>query len=646
MKNIITTYFNGCSLRDGFNFFRMFLDNNENHEIGVYSNSQTPSYIEKTDNGICIRYDSIVDEFGKIHDIRFCAEAGIRNGKLYFEGTLENNSDVRINELQYPCITFDKTYTDAENEELFYPFGLGCRQKNPRSCVKNAHSEYIFADYKEIVNSYRYPAELSMLWFGMQSDEKFMHFQREDEAGEICAFNLAVNPRNAEFEDDLTLSVSSYPTLYCGEKYTVPTFFTAVFDGDWTKGADCYREWMERSSWYKVKEVSDAIRFMDGWQRIIMKHQYGEIFLTYPELVDLYEEGKQYGIDTLLVFGWWKGRFDNGYPVYEADPEMGGEEALKDAIAEIRRRGGRVILYSNGKLIDIKSDFFAEYSDDVCVKNIDGNFSYECYPFGNNGTFLKNFGYKTFATACFGSDVWQKKLLETTDIKLSFLPDGVFYDQVGGQWGRMPLCFNTKHKHDTRAAQDSVYRIEAIQKIADRLPENVSLGTEYFVDRYAVLFDYIHGCNLGCQKCEGAFPYIMRYIFPETILSNRWTHDEKKGYIDELNYSFVFGMIFDVSIYRGRMGGMQNQPNYSEHIKKLIDIKRQYKKYFYAPTFAYSSELLNIPSGITAAKYVAEDSSLLVCMNETDNEISFSFGECLVSVPPHGVCCTEQVCGK
>ena len=132
----------------------------------------------------------------------------------------------------------------------------------------------------------------------------------------------------------------------------------------------------------------------------------------------------------------------------------------------------------------------------------------------------------------------------------------------------------------------------------------------------------------------------MKYLFPEIIISNRWTHDEKKGYIDELNYAFVFGMIFDVSIFRGRMGGMKNQPNYAEHIKRLIDLKKRYRQFFYTPSFSYDPKLLQVPHGITAARYQTKDGILFVCMNETSQDISFDYNCFPVTVAAHDVSCT------
>ena len=165
-----------------------------------------------------------------------------------------------------------------------------------------------------------------------------------------------------------------------------------------------------------------------------------EIFFRYEDLPKLYLDGKKAGLDTLLVFGWWKGRFDNNYPHYEADEALGGAEGLKAAIAEVQRLGGRVLLYSNGKLIDVKTEFYREHGHDCCQIDIDGNEYREHYQFSNNGTVLRKFGYKTFVTGCMATPEWHDRLLDTTRVKLAFHPDSVFYDRSAAARG----CASTK----------------------------------------------------------------------------------------------------------------------------------------------------------------------------------------------------------
>ena len=180
MLEFIKGYYQGCTLRDETDFFHIFLNDGKNREIGVYSKDQNGVKTVLDDDTVQIYYDCLVDVYGTKHDIEFLAIVKKEKGGLYFNGTLKNHSNAKVNEVQYPYIQFDKTFVDFEDEVLYCPFGLGFRQKNPRADVKKAHSEYLHADYKKIIRTYTYPSKLTMPWLGFQSGNKFLHFQRED----------------------------------------------------------------------------------------------------------------------------------------------------------------------------------------------------------------------------------------------------------------------------------------------------------------------------------------------------------------------------------------------------------------------------------------------------------------------------------
>ena len=76
-----------------------------------------------------------------------------------------------------------------------------------------------------------------------------------------------------------------------------------------------------------------------GWLLCILKQQNGEIMWDYPALTKLCDAADARGLDILGLFGWAHGGHDHLYPDYHPCQEMGGEEALKKALEEIRRRG-------------------------------------------------------------------------------------------------------------------------------------------------------------------------------------------------------------------------------------------------------------------------------------------------------------------
>lgn len=444
-------------------FWRMHLDNGEYREIDVCSSRQTPAGIKKEKGKITISYHGVVAENGAFYNIKLTVYIKNTDGALCFSADIENQDEVRVNELQLPFIDFEKISSETENEILYVPDGLGARYKNPRKYIeKYCHTEYMSADYKNIWYTAAYPhcmgakGAMSMPWLGVQSGNHFVYLGKHDNLFRITGFCAGTGPRNTKSR--LILTVNQYPAVKKGEKLHCGDCSLAVFDGDWRDGSDFYRQWSQ-NTWYREEPCPQWIKNMTGWQRIILKHQYGEIFFKYPDLPKIYQNGRKYGINTLLVFGWWKGCFDNHYPEYEADPALGGADELKKSIEEIHKQGGRVILYTNGNLIDVKTNYYKETGHKICSRDIDGNEYREHYKFGNNGTLLRAFGYKSFVTGCHGTKQWQERLVESGKLKLSFNPDSIFYDQL---CCCNKLCFDESHLHKNRIDEEPHYRGENI----------------------------------------------------------------------------------------------------------------------------------------------------------------------------------------
>ncbi len=615
-NNELKTTESKIRLNDNTDFWRMFLDDGVYKEITVHSCKQKPSAIERTNGNINIKYDKILAEDGKYYDIDFTVCIKNNNG-TYFSFELQNKSDIRVNEVMCPYLDIADMGCDIADEEYFYPNGLGERIKNPRARVANeSHTEYVGADYYGITKTVTYPSfYMTMPWAGFQSGGKFLYIGSHDGKFRMTGFTIGTNART-DSTSRLLYAVSYYPAALQGEKLSYGDTVIKEFDGDWRCGSEFYREWSEKT-WFKPKRSPEWVRRMTGWQRIIMKHQYGEIFFRYKDLPEIFKNGMKYGINTLLVFGWWKGCFDNHYPEYEVDPELGGEDELKNAIEQIHMLGGHVHLYTNGNLIDKCTDFYKNHGKECYATDIDGNPYEEHYGFFNEGTLLRQFGYKSFVTACSGGIGWKEHLLELGRMKLELGADAIFYDQLASNFR---MCFCKEHLHGNRIDEDAAYKYKNMVAINELLSENKAFGSECVVDRLTDLVDYTHGCNFGNSYSPDAFPDMFRHTFPEYIMSNRFIHDEKKGFKKHLNYAFVTGQIFDVSVNRGRKCDISGYPLYGEYVKELIGKKEEYRDFFYSGMYESAYDI-SLPRNVFASNFISGEKKITAICNNTDEAV-------------------------
>ncbi len=292
----------------GGDFWRLIADDSYHMELTVKSSEQQ-GYVEEEENATRIVYDKLVTDNGIPIDATLTLTVRNTPSGYTFESTLKNRSTARLNELQYPYIDLKKLVGERENDVLYRPKGLGERIENPWKALDSAHTEYMSADYTEIKSTLMYPRPATMTWMGIQSDKYFLYVGKQDERTHACCLLNAIGPRHLD-EKRLITSICQYPAVTEGEEISPAPVFVSMYEGDWREGSDFYGAFA-REHYFKPVEPREWVKKMTGWQRIILRHQYGEIFFKYEDLPQLYLDGKKYGLDTLLVFGWWKGRFDN-----------------------------------------------------------------------------------------------------------------------------------------------------------------------------------------------------------------------------------------------------------------------------------------------------------------------------------------------
>ncbi len=630
--------------RPDADFWRLMADDGYYLDMQIKSSQQTGS-VTKVNDVTTIHYDRLVTDSGRILDIELTLTVRETGDRLIFDSKIVNHDEkTRADELQYPYFEVTELCGPKEKDVLLRPNGLGERIENPWEVIKGSHTEYMAADYYDVKMTLSYPRPATMSWFGIQTGKNFIYMGRHDERTRLCCLLNAVAPRGAQVEY-LASSICQYPFVRPAETLELPSVVMTMQEGDWRIGSDIYGAFA-RSTFYHPIKPREWVQNMTGWQRIILRHQYGEIFWKFEDLPQLYLDGKESGLDTLMVFGWWKGRFDNGYPHYEVDEELGGEEGLKKAIAKIKELGGNVILYNNGILIDKKSDFYREHAAEAARIDIDGNEYQDHYKFANNGTVLTNYGYKTFVDACQASTAWRDVMLKNSKQKLSFDPSSIFFDQVGG---RCYLCFNPAHRHGYRPDDELVYRRSNLQEIHALLGPDQALGTEVTNDSICGEVDYLHGSDFGTSyyhkqrgyRPERQFVAMFRRTFPEIVMSNRHMHDDGPLFREALNHAFVSGLRYDVAIYRSRKIGVKQLPAYADYLGKLLALKENYRKYFYHGKFVCNTDL-ELPACVTCNEYESMDGGRMFAIwNRAEEPVTLSLCGKSINIDANSVDCME-----
>lgn len=589
----------------------------QRREWGIAPEAQS-ARVTREGKALVARYATL-RHAGAEHKAQIELRFTLEGEEVVCEAQLNNQSDMVIEEFWFPWVgPFRSLGPDQESDTLILPHGLGRRIKNPAAYVEEQHTLYMAPDQRRVLACSHYPGgTMTMDWFGLYGGGKGLGLLSEDPTFQTTGLNLARETSTGR----LFAGFVRYPFLARGT-WTAPRSVLRLHHEDWHADARAYRKWAD-SSWWSQTPRPEWVNQMHGWQRIIMKHQYGEVFLRYKDLVDVFEGGRPYGITTLMVFGWFKAGMDNDYPNYEAADDLGGAAGLREAIAEIHRRGGRVILYANGHLIDTASDYYKTTGARICVKTAQGSEYREAYKFAGDGTYLREFGARDFVAACQATPEWRQKLIQIGEYMASFGPDCLFFDQMGG---RLPyLCFDPSHPHAGPALAQGPGKdgnMAAMRKALIEGHGDRAFGTEKVSDCLDRHVDFVHVADFGAAQTPEAAPEVFGYTFPEILCSTRGIRDER-DHEKRMNWGFLYGWRFDVEIWRCR-GDLRQAPKYGAYMAKLIALRNRWPDLLMTGRFVDDEICLPPASGVLAKGYTAGKRAAIVAYNHSSRTKAFT----------------------
>ena len=442
------------------------------------------------------------------------------------------------------------------------------------------------------------------------------------------SFELTAHLFELEQNTSLNMFLVRYPFLAPGKEWSEEKIVTSPYSGDWTVGARKYRKWAD--SWFTAPKIPQHVRNSAGWQRIILHHQYGEYFFPYSKLEQAYDDAAKAGIRTLFLFGWTAEGMDSGYPVYTPDPSQGGVDALKENIRKVQAKGGKIILYFNGQLIDADTDYYRSGEGQrVSIKRADGTEHREFYNFSNTGTFLRAFGNKTFVVACPSCRSWIEILKRHIDFAIEIGADSVFFDQLG--LASYPCC-DPAHGHPvpfTGLMQSKREMLRELYEYAKSRKPELGFGIECTTDQTLQYTDFVHifGFPASAWNPEwrktGEKPllrsasYLFKEAFPEAVISNRNIRDDSDVEFP-VNQMLLLGSRSDVEIHRCR-SSIAATPRYQEYLGRANAFRERSADLLYRGRFcACEFHSLSNPEIQTNAFLLGNELGILLTQSNRD----------------------------
>ncbi|HTN39445.1 MAG TPA: DUF6259 domain-containing protein [Arachidicoccus sp.] len=567
------------NLQTGFNYasgkplWRLYFDNKEQKGNEVIAKGNTPEII-KNGTEISISYQSLVIGGEKLN-ISLFLKVVLEGDKFRFFSKLTNKElHTIVRELQYPLV--GDCNLPADHKLLTTTLGgqLFPHPKKEILAVGN-NPPYMGPGQLFRQKDIMYPRVVAANCFAFTGETQGLYFGSHDTSFQNTWHGLRLYPNeNGDF-DELEAGMYKYPNCLAGESWTCDANVIAPYMGNWHQSSKIYRSWA--NTWWRHESPPLWVQNMKSWQRIILRHQYGETFFKYEDLGNhIKQVGESVKAEAVFPFGWWNAGMDNGYPdsYFKTDPKQGGDAGWKKAVADFQKDGGKVLMYFNGKLIDKESAYYQNgEGKEVSYKNNTGTEYNEAYLFKANETFTGSLNSRSFVLADASHPKWQKMLLKMADRAIDFGANSVFYDQLGYVYADMNWDLTKEFPIPDRCViLDRANALKMIHQYIKAKDDNLALGTEGITDVTAQYVDYVH--NLPGAATKNGFIEWMRYTFPEIIISDREIYDDT-DIERRVNQTVLRGLRNDIDIYRCR-DIIDKTPHYQQYLRKINQLKEKY----------------------------------------------------------------------
>ena len=545
--------------------------------------------------------------------------------------TLTNNTDWEVGTVNFPAIDGMWLGESWEDDVLVFPHFAGMQVVNPTKKL-SAQPQEITWKWQEYQYTYRlneatgtlddrgayvrylpYSGAASMMWMDLYdpTENTGLYITCRTSGDHMMGLRAETF---GEGYPGTGLAIVHHPCLEKGTWESEECVF-AFHEGDWHWGADEYRTWFQ-SVHAPIPQTHRPKWFMESaglMAHYDFQYQGGGIVHKYKDIPHIYDLAKEMGFNHLLLSGWNRDGFDFGFPHYETNPNLGTEQELKDALADVKSRGGHVAFYINSRLCNVDFEDEQENLEKFAIVNRDGSRFQEKYGAAN----------VTFASMCINSN-WRKQLLNTVNYLTHEIgADSMYLDQLA--MATSVKCYNPEHEHGhTRNSWNAGYSKLIEEMIADYDPEGMAFIYEGNND--------VFGPGSSAQLITthggmGTMPEVYRYTFPDQVLTDMMNPRRNSAMRPE-HVARKSTMV----LYRGFVCGMyfwcydlewdntwRRDPEQYERLKKTVALRVKWLKTYGFGTFRDTVGIVSAPEDQMIKRYEIDGGVLIAAANKDGN---------------------------
>ncbi|MFZ5924328.1 MAG: DUF6259 domain-containing protein [Bacillota bacterium] len=562
---------------------------------------------------LTVEYDGLSSQEGEFNlRVRVTARLGNNCDEVKMQIEVLNEDRGELTQVWFPWVRGLVNLTpEGEEDILCYPAAAGSLIPKPLSYFPGRGEPLGYHEWtRELARTILarpYPGRCSMQWMDFGCPSCGLYMASYDRRGYFVV--PRVQKHLWDDEEHLSLAMVRYPYSTKGESWTSPEYGVSPHKGDWHRGADKYRNWLEE--WLPKRRKAEWARNVNGFYHLILRHQDGTTINKIEEIDDILAEAQAHGIDLLFVCGWYRGGH-NGIYYPEFAPAQ--PAALRDLIARVHRSGGRVLMYLNMRSWSMTDHGYKDKGLQWTSKTRDGLPLSEIW-----GWALGN--YPSFEVVQFGNlcphvEEWQDMFVERVMNTVSLGADCALMDQLLV----VDMCHDTTHGHRTPEASYGPGALRMAKKALSAGKANnpdFELSMEGICDIYSADIAIYHSRS---DFVAYAAPEVFRYTLP-------WVTGITGGCVDmgdkdKVKESFMLGLILDVEIHTHNRGRLSFDPGVASEIKRVNSLRQAHKDVLVEGRFMDTEGLRIVGGRVDGRLFCKESVKLITLWNRGETPAS------------------------
>lgn len=439
--------------------FRLLVPLEDRRNNSVEGSEQDAPTVTHDEQSVSFEWVGVRSQHGGRHDISVRQTYSFDEGHLIVATSVDNRSDAIV-------------------ENVFSPYLGDLRPREDSGTLRSIRHDYgsgmsqpMWPRFENSVGYYGVdvPTQLAQQWMPgyaapvvpytlLQGDGHGAYIGVDTMSTELVAWHAELWPG---YEDSLESDVAiadeiagtpsriqfaavHLPYLQPGASVDLTPIRIGFYSGDWHDGADIYIAWRTKNLVPAV--VPQWAHEPHSWHQVQINSPEDELRIHFSEFADIGRDAAAAGVKAIQLVGFNIGGQDRNNPRHDPDPRMGGADALRDAIAEVRALGVKVILFAKFNWADRSTPEFREKWVHEAVKDPYGDYyMHPGYKY-ETVTQILDINTRRLVPMCFLSETYLDECVAQFQLLVDLGADGILYDECLHHLPTL-LCFDTSHGH-------------------------------------------------------------------------------------------------------------------------------------------------------------------------------------------------------